>query len=57
MKLDFKWDSKVILEFEPNDFTLNVALLGIEHKVFDCKKHDNIIVMMGYLLHMRRIDI
>ena len=31
MKLDFKFDWKVLLEFELNDFTLYVTLLGIEH--------------------------
>jgi len=33
MKLDFKLDWKVILEFEPNDFILYVTLLGIEYNV------------------------
>jgi len=37
MKLNFKWDSKVILEFEPNDFTLYIMLLGIEHNVLIAK--------------------
>ena len=33
MKLDLKFDWKVLLEFELNDFTLYVTLLGIEHNV------------------------
>ena len=57
MKLDFKWDQKVILEFELNDFTLYVTLLGIEHNVLITKKHENKIVMLGYLVHMWGIDI
>ena len=43
MKLDFKFDWKVLLEFELNEFTLYITLLGIEHNVlianrtrFDC---------------------
>jgi len=33
MKLDFKLDYKVLLEFELNEFTLYVACLGIEHNI------------------------
>ena len=33
MKFDFKFDSKVLLEFEMNEFTLYVMLLGIEHNI------------------------
>jgi len=33
MKLDFKFDWKVFLEFELNEFTLYDVLLGIEHNV------------------------
>ena len=33
MKLDFKFEWKVLLEFELNDFTLYVMLLGIEHNI------------------------
>ena len=33
MKLDFKFDCKVLLEFELNEFILYVMLLGIEHNV------------------------
>jgi len=37
MELDFKWDWKVILEFELNDFTFYVMLLGIKHNVLITK--------------------
>ena len=33
MKLDFKFDWKVLLEFELNKFTLHVRFLGTEHNV------------------------
>jgi len=33
MKLDFKFDWKVHLEFELNEFTLYVTLVGIELNV------------------------
>ena len=33
MKLDFKFDLEVLLEFELNEVTLYVTLLGIEHNV------------------------
>jgi len=33
MKLDLKFDLKVFLEFELNEFTLYVTLLGIEHGI------------------------
>ena len=33
MKLDYKFDWKVLLEFELNEFTLYATLLGIEHNV------------------------
>ena len=33
MKLDFKFDWEVLLEFELNDFTIYIMLLGIDHNV------------------------
>ena len=35
MKLDFKFDWKLFLEFELNEFTLYVTLLGIARD-YDC---------------------
>jgi len=33
MKLDFKFDWKVLLKFELNEFTLYVTLLGIKYNI------------------------
>jgi len=57
MKLDFKWDWKVILESEPNDVTLYIALLGIEHNILIVESTRNIIVLLGYVSHVWGINL
>ena len=39
-KLDFKFDWEVLLEFELNEITLYVTLLGIKHNVLIAKTRD-----------------
>ena len=40
MKLDFKFDWEVLLEFELNEVTLCIMLLGIEHNILIAKARD-----------------